>query len=233
MPAVTTRQSRFVATGKGLWLAAALSLGLSLTPWGELVLYPFKLFTTWVHECSHALVTLVVGGNVMSIIIDPDTSGRTLSLVPSGHLAQGLVSSAGYLGASVVGCLLMAATRVERWAHRILYMMGAFMLLTLVVWMRNGFGIGVVMAWGVALVLLARWGDGSVARFVLSLLAIQVALDAVYDIRVLFMVQGAQSDADAMAQLYLLPSWFWAGAWMTASVAMFAWTLWMTRVRKT
>jgi hypothetical protein len=82
-------------------------------------------------------------------------------------------------------------------------------------------------------VLLARRGDGNVARFVLSLLAIQVALDAVYDIRVLFMVQGAHSDADAMAQLYLLPSWVWAGAWMTASVAMFAWTLWMTRVRRT
>lgn len=229
---MTVRQSRFVGTGKGLWLAAALSLGLSLTPWGELVLYPFKLFTTWVHECSHALMTLMVGGNVMNIVIDPDTSGRTLSMVPSTHIAQGLVSSAGYLGASVVGCLLMAATRVERWAHRILYVMGAFMLLTLVVWMRNGFGFAVVLAWGVALVLLARRGDGNVARFVLSLLAIQVALDAVYDIRVLFLVQDAHSDADAMAQLFLLPAWVWAAAWMVASVAMFAGTLWVTRVRK-
>ncbi len=229
---MTVRRSRFASTGNGLWLAAALSLGLSLTPWGQLVLYPFKLFTTWVHECGHALMTLAVGGNVMSIVIDPDTSGRTLSLVPSGRIDQGLVSSAGYLGASVVGCLLMAATRVERWAHRILYAVGAFMLLTLVVWMRNPFGFGVVLAWGVALVLLARRGDGNVARFVLGLLAIQVALDAVYDIRVLFLVHGAHSDADAMAQLFLLPSWVWAGAWMAASVGMFAWTLWITRMRK-
>src|SRR5207253_8225740 len=33
-----------------LWLAAALCLGLSLLPWGPLLLYPFTLFTTWIHE---------------------------------------------------------------------------------------------------------------------------------------------------------------------------------------
>jgi len=214
-----------------LWLAAAVSLGLSLAPWGDLVLYPFKLFTTWVHEGSHALVTLAVGGAVSSIVIDPNTSGRTLSLVPNALLAKGLVTSAGYLGASTVGCLLMAATRLGRWAHRILYAMGGAMLASLVVWMRNPFGIAVVLSWGVALLLLARFGNGSVARFVLSLLAIQVALDAVYDIRVLFLVHGAHSDADAMAQLFLIPSWVWASAWMTISVAMLGWTLWVTRVR--
>ena len=52
----------------------------------------------------------------------------------------------------------MAATRVEKWAHVILLGLGAFMLLTLVLWMRNLFGFAVVLAWGVALVALARKG---------------------------------------------------------------------------
>ena len=85
-------------------------------------------------------MTVLVGGRVTSITIEPDTSGLTQSLVPVGRVARGLVASAGYLGAAVVGCLLMAATRVEKWAHVILLGLGAFMLLTLVLWMRNLFG---------------------------------------------------------------------------------------------
>jgi hypothetical protein len=214
-----------------LGVAAAVSLIVSLTPWSQILLYPFKLFTTWVHECSHALMTILVGGRVRSIAIQPDTSGLTLSLVPVGRVAGGLVASAGYLGAAVVGCLLMAATRVKKWARPILLSLGTCMLFTLIVWMRNPFGFAVVLAWGVALVALAREGTGNVARFVLSLLAIQVALNSVYDIRVLFLIDRGRSDAATMARLFLLPSWIWATTWMLMSVAMLGWTLWMTRGR--
>jgi hypothetical protein len=162
--------------GTWLWAAIAVSLVVSLTPWSRFLLYPFKLFTTWVHECGHALMTLLVGGRVMAITIEPNGSGLTQSLVPVGRGARGLVASSGYLGAAVVGCLLIAATRVEKWAHAILLGLGAFMLFTLVLWMRNLFGAGVVLVWGVALVALARQGRGDAPRFLLSLLGIQVGV---------------------------------------------------------
>jgi hypothetical protein len=217
--------------GNWLWTAVAVSLVVSLTPWAPFLLYPFKLFTTWVHECGHALMTVLLGGRVTSITIEPDTSGLTQSLVPVDRVARGLVASSGYLGAAVVGCLLVAATRVEKWAHVILLSLGACMLATLVFWMRNPFGFGVVLAWGVTLVALARQGAGNAPRFLLSLLAIQVALNSVFDIRVLFLVDRGRSDAATMARLFLLPSWVWATAWMLMSVAMLGTTLWMTRRR--
>ena len=68
-------------------------------------------------------------------------------------------------------------------------------------------------------------------RFLLSLLAIQVALNSVYDIRVLFLIDRGPSDAATMAQLFLLPSWVWATTWMIMSVAMLGATLWTTRGR--
>ena len=182
------------------------------------------------HECSHALAAVLVGGRVASIVIQPDTSGLTRSLVPAGRIAHGIVTSAGYLGAAVVGCLLMAATRVPRWAHSILFATGACLLLTLVLWMRNLFGALVVLAWGVALLALARKGLANAVRFVLGLLAVQVALNAVYDIRVLFLVDGP-SDAATMARLFLLPAWVWATGWMVVSLAMLGATLWLTRDR--
>ena len=216
-------------SGTWLWAAAAVSLVVSLTPWSRFILYPFKLFTTWVHECGHALITLCVGGRVMAITIEPDASGLTQSLVPVSRGARALVASSGYLGAAVVGCLLIAATRVEKWAHTILLGLGAFMLFTLVFWMRNLFGASVVLVWGVALVTLASKGRGDAPRFLLSLLGIQVALNSVYDIRVLFRIDRGQSDAATMAGLFVLPSWVWAAVWMLTSIAMLGATLWITR----
>jgi hypothetical protein len=221
--------SRF---GSGwLWTAAVASLAISLTPVADTALYPFRLFTTWVHECGHALATVAVGGRVSAVTIQPDASGLTQSLVPEGRVARGVVASAGYIGAALVGCLLIAATRVERRAHGLLGGVAVFMLLTLLLWIRNLFGAAVVLAWAAALLVLARRGLGRGAQLLVGLLAIQVALNAVYDIRVLYLVDGP-SDAATMARLFLLPSWLWASTWMLLAVGMLGATLWMTRSRR-
>ena len=105
------------------------------------------------------------------------------------------------------------------------------MLLTLLFWVRNLFGAAVVLAWAVAFLVLARRGLGRTAQFLVGLLAVQVALNAVYDIRVLYLVDGP-SDAATMATLFLLPAWLWATAWMLLAVGMLGATLWMTRTRR-
>ena len=174
-------------------------------------------------------MTLLVGGHVNSIVIEPNGSGVTSSLIPQSRVAQGLVASAGYLGASVVGCALMIAARGRKGAHEILWGIGAFMLVTLIVWVRNPVGIVVVLIWSVALIALSRKGRGPASSFVLSLLAVQVALNSVFDIRVLFLLNGGRSDAATMARLFFLPTWIWASLWMAASVALLTWTLWRTR----
>ncbi|MBI5493634.1 MAG: M50 family metallopeptidase [Deltaproteobacteria bacterium] len=214
-----------------LWGAVALSLAVALTPWGRLALYPFTLFTTWVHECGHALMATLLGGDVASVTIEPDTSGLTRSMTPDTLVVRGLVSTSGYLGASVFGCVLLVATRLERLARLIIWTLGVLMLLSLVFWVRNLFGAGVVLTWGAALIWLGRRGHGAVAQWVLSLLAVQVALNALYDIRILFSVSDGHSDALSMEKLFLLPYWFWAGGWMLASAVMVAATLWLTRTR--
>jgi hypothetical protein len=76
---------------------------------------------------------------------------------------------------------------------------------------RNLFGALVVLAWAAVLLALARKNTGRAPRFVLSVLAVQVALNAVYDIRILFLVHG-RSDAETMAPLFLLPAWLWAAS---------------------
>ena len=82
------------------------------------------------------------------------------------------------------------------------------------------------------LIALGRRGVGNVPRFLLSFLAIQVALNSVYDIRVLFQIDRGPSDAATMAGLFALPSAVWAAGWMGVSVAMLGATLWTTRERR-
>ncbi len=212
-----------------LWIAAGLCLAVSLTPWGPLILYPFTLFTTWVHESGHAAAAVLLGGSVASITIQPDTSGLTRSLMPASTFAQAIVASAGYLTASVVGCLLLAASRVDRRAKGILWTIGALMLVTLVLWIRNLFGAVVVVGWAAVLFLLAgKRATRGVAGWAMTVLAIQVSLNAVFDIRTLFFVRGA-SDAATMQRLTGAPSWLWAAAWMGISVFLLFSTLRATR----
>lgn len=213
-------------------MAAALCLAVSLTPWGPFALYPFTLFTTWVHECGHAIATVVLGGAVASITIRSDTSGLTRSLVPASPFAQALVASAGYLTASIVGCLLLTASRVDRRAKAIFRVIAAFMLVTLVLWIRNLFGVLVVAAWAVALLILAgKRATRGVAGFALGVLAILVTLNAVFDIRVLFFARGA-SDAVTMARVTGAPVWLWAAVWMAISVFLLVSTLRATGSRR-
>ncbi len=208
-----------------LWLAAGLCLAVSLTPWGPFLLYPFTVFTTWVHECGHAIATVLLGGSVASITIRADTSGLTRSLMPASVIAQAIVASAGYLAASIAGCALLTASRVDRRAKPILWGTGAFMLVTLVLWIRNLFGAFAVAGWAVALLWLGgKRATRGVAGFAMSVLAIEVLLNAVFDIRVLFLVRGP-SDAATMARLTGAPAWLWAAVWMGVSVCAFVSTL--------
>jgi len=205
---------------------------VSLTPWGPLILYPFTLFTTWVHECGHAVAAVLLGGAVASITIQPDTSGLTRSLMPASLPAQMIVASAGYLTASVVGCFLLTGSRVDRRAKPILWGIGAFMTVTLVLWIRNLFGALVVMLWALALLFLGgKRATKGVAGFALSILAIQVSLNAVFDIRTLFLVRGA-SDAATMQRLTGAPAWLWAAVWMGLSAGLLVLTLRATRGRQ-
>src|SRR5688572_20511424 len=93
-------------------------------------------------------MALLVGGSVSQVTLARDTSGLTQFKLPSDsliRLRQSLVTSAGYLGSSCVGCGLFAASlRFPAHSKEILLGLGVMMGLTLLVWVRNFFG-GLVM----------------------------------------------------------------------------------------
>ena len=209
-----------------LILAVSVSLALSLIPGGKYLLYPFRLFTTWAHECSHGLMATLTGGEVRRITLAPDTSGLCVYRVPPGRFRQALIASAGYLGSCVIGCAIYFATlTAPRYASIGMTALGATMLVSLVFWVRNPFGVLTTLAWGLALMTLGQGVPSltlpaDVLRQGLCFLGVQTALQALFDLRELFSVKG-RSDAHAMQKLFWLPAAFWACAWIALSGALF------------
>lgn len=96
-------------------IAALVTLVLSVIPFAGLLNYPFALFSTFIHETGHILATLVSFGSVDSMVVHPDTSGVTYSHGGSRFL----IGSAGYMGTTIFGVLLVLSARsstLARWA---------------------------------------------------------------------------------------------------------------------
>jgi hypothetical protein len=199
-----------------------ITFTLSWFTWGNYILYPFKIFTTWVHECCHALMALMMGGTVKKIHLFPDSSGVTHFQLPSGKVRHCLVVSAGYLGSSGVGCLLYyLALRYSKSAPTTLLILGIFMLLSLVLWIRNTFGVISALIMALLFVFFGRTGSPYYSWCLLSFLSIQTSLNAFFDIRTLFSLnKKIQSDAQVMQKLFYLPAWFWALLWLGISGEM-------------
>ncbi len=101
---------------KLLLLASLASLLIGLIPQGNLILYPFNLFVTYVHETSHALAGWLTFGSVKGMTINPDTSGVTYVL---GGIPI-ITYSAGYLGSALFGALLLVLSYRNHLSRKIL-----------------------------------------------------------------------------------------------------------------
>ena len=107
--------------------AIILTFLLGMVPFiGWLLLYPFELFGTFIHESWHAIAAVLTGGQSKGMHINWDTSGLAYS---SGGIRP-IVASAGYLGSTLTGGILLLVARHERLAQPALVIAGALTLLS-------------------------------------------------------------------------------------------------------
>jgi hypothetical protein len=210
-----------------LLFALAASAVLGVLFWNTWPLYPFKLLVVLMHESSHALATLLVGGSVDLIRISPDQGGVTFSRFPPGLLRQVVISSAGYVGSTVSGCVLLwtaARSKEGRWP---LIALTVWCALVTVLWVRDAFTFVFVGGCALALGLIARFGPALLRRGVLVFLASFSCCYALYDIRddLLHLTSSGGTDADALARATFIPAIVWAVGWGLLSIVLVALTL--------
>jgi len=210
-----------------LLFALAISAVAGVLFWNTWPLYPFKLLVVLMHESGHAAATLLVGGSVDLIRISPDQGGVTYSRFPPSLLRQVIISSAGYVGSTISGCVLLwlaARSKEGRWP---LIALAAWCALVTVLYVRDGFTLVFVGGCALALGLLARFGPALLRRAVLVFLAAFSCSYALYDIRddLLHLASSGASDADALARVTYLPAIVWGVLWGLLSLVLVALTL--------
>ena len=212
-----------------LLLALAASAVLGIFFFNSLPLYPFRLLVILMHESGHAVATLLVGGSVDRISISPNEGGVTFSRYAPSLLRQVVISSAGYVGSTVSGCVLLwvaARAKQGRWP---LIALAAWCSFVTVLYVRDGFTFLFVVGCALALSLLARFGASLLRRGVLIFLAVFSCSYALYDIRddLLHLTSwSGKTDADALAQATFIPAVVWGVGWGLLSIALVVLTLW-------
>uniref|UniRef100_A0A7S4K3V9 Uncharacterized protein n=1 Tax=Odontella aurita TaxID=265563 RepID=A0A7S4K3V9_9STRA len=207
--------------------AVALIAVLMNIPYGVYVLYPFALFSTWVHESCHGLAAIVTGGRVLWLKVFPDGSGLALTETTGEAHKVAFVASAGYCGTAVAGGVLLLFRRTGRGARIGMVGVGLAVLISCGVLVRNAFGLVALVSIGL---LLVTCGWKLPPRFVGEVYAVVAAtcsLNAFTSITVLFdtepfSIAGVvrQSDAQVVADELWLPYWFWATLWILLAVFM-------------
>ncbi len=215
-----------------LLLATALSLCLSFLPYAEFLAYPFRIFVTFIHEGGHALAALLTGNAVRSLAVSADGSGVVYSS-GEGFLSMMFVSSAGYLGAMTFGALLLLLIRRSFAARFVLAASGAYILLLTVffgflapLWnmtLPGLFTLVAGLALPVGLFAAAKYLKPRAAMFLLAFLAVQCVLNAVFDLKNVFLISAltdAHTDAANMAAATGVSSIFWALFWIAVSLVI-------------
>jgi len=211
---------------RALLLAAGLSVALWFIPFAWVLTYPFQLFVTFIHEGGHALAAVLTGNSVRSLSVSLDTSGLTETLVaPGGFFSSFFISSAGYLGAMAFGALLLWLVRHRVKSSVVLYgsaavITGLTVVFGFLVPLTNfSFSPFTILSGGlitVGLVAAARFLSRPAASFLVSFLAVQCVLNAIFNLRdlaVLSLGTGAHTDAGNMQAATGIPAIFWAVMW--------------------
>jgi hypothetical protein len=224
-----------------LLIATAITIALWFIPFADYLVYPIRLFVTFIHEGGHALASFLTGGSVQSLTVAGDGSG-VVHAVPSGWLSALLVSSAGYLGTTAFGTLLLISIRRAFSPRVVLAASAGFIgLITVLfgflapIWnifsAQVTFGSvaftivsGALLTAG--LLAIARFASVKSANFALAFLAVQCLLNALLDLKTLFFINApiigshAHSDAANMAAATGLPPIVWVLIWIAISVVM-------------
>src|SRR5882724_4522122 len=103
-----------------------ITIVISFLPFVGNLTHPFKIFATFMHEISHAIATVITGGSIAShsLTVRWDGSGEVYH---SGGW-NSIIGSAGYVGSTLFGCLMMLLAKSRKLAKPVLAAAGLLVL---------------------------------------------------------------------------------------------------------
>jgi hypothetical protein len=210
---------------------ALVSILLWQTTLGSYLLYPFTILATWFHEMGHGIAAMITGREFERLEIYSDGSGVALSLGPADgyRLTDALIAASGPLGPAIAGALLIISSRSPTATRNALAVLGVALILSTLIWVRSLTGWLVLPALGLAMIGLTLRGSLPWQSFVIQFLGVQACISVWQQFDYLFSDGGTiggqlqRSDTGAIADVLLLPYWFW-GAGISAAILALLWS---------
>ncbi len=218
----------FVSERMGLtWLIAAAIATILLwqVPGGNYILYPFTILATWFHEMGHGLAALLLGGQFEQLQIFPNGSGVAFhrGALFLGPIGQAFVAAAGPMGPPIAGAILILASRSFKVASLSLKILGSFLILSTLIWVRSLFGLIAIPLLGLIILGIALKAPRWVQGFTVQFLGVQACVSTYLQLDYLFSASagpGLHSDSAQIQQQLFLPYWFWGGLMAIASLVI-------------
>lgn len=198
-------------------------------PYGPQLLYPLTLLATYAHEMGHGITALLTGSDFDHLVLHADGSGMAMWRGNPGRVATALIAAGGLVGPTFAGIGLLLVSRKPRHARTVLGCVAALVVVTVVLWSRNVFGVVFLLAVAATLGIAARTLTPAAAAFVLHFIAATLCLSWFTHLGYLFSAQAIvngvvmPSDSSVIAQALWLPYWFWGGLLALFSLAVAAW----------
>jgi len=168
--------------------------------WDYNFLRPFKVFVVYIHEISHAIVSLLTGGEVHSISVEWNESGVTQT--SAGNFV--LTAVAGYMGSIVCGSILLYSGLSGRHERFVATFLGTTLLFFTVFYsesMNLTFFV-IFLAIGGGTILIAAF-FGKLNRLLLFLTGTLSSMYALFDLSDFFKGAVLKTDAGLIANHFI------------------------------
>lgn len=172
-----------------------------------------KTFNTLFHESGHALVAIVTGNKVESVSLFSNTEGLAITEVNS-WLSGVLISLSGYVIASI--CAYLFAILWKKDKHTlIIYIMLGVVLVNMLFWVRNMYGIFYLLVVFLALYFLLKkttWsGIVPYVTLILVLLLVSQSVNSSFHLLVIhFNESEVMTDALNLKKQTFIPAFVWS-----------------------
>lgn len=182
----------------------------------------FNIINTGVHEFGHALMALLLDGEVHKIELFKDTSGATVTQTKHKWQAV-LVSLAGYPFAASVAWLAFYLVQ-NGGSTGLLAGLSVLFVVMLVMWIRNWYGALWVLLFCAINVFLIYYDNAEFIRYTAMFYAVMILTESVVSSVVLVVLSFKDSsragDATNLEKITHVPAAIW-------SLLFLAYTLWV------
>ncbi|MEL6685275.1 MAG: M50 family metallopeptidase [Pseudomonadota bacterium] len=190
--------------------------------WQTAAIVPLKILIVFFHEASHAIATLLTGGEVVSLSVSADQGGLVLSRGGSRFWTL----TAGYLGSLLIGVTLLIAATKTTWDRQIMALTGIITLVIAGFYVREVFALGFTIGTGIAMIAAAAMLNHSVNDMILRVIGLTSMIYVPYDIFSDTIARSnLRSDARMLAEEFGGTTVMWGGLWLVISLIIIWWSI--------